>query len=316
MNKLIRAHLENKRFSLRQSEKPLKTQSLQGVNGLREKLFNRIFTEIRYFVGIGSKYLLPSTLLCALLLASLPLHAQSQRYQLEIIVASHLNKDNLLEEKWPSMNVRPLSYYDAFPLPGAEEAAYGNSFIDYQPLPASDWQLKHATKAFQGLKHHKLVLHTAWQQPLSEHTRNPYLFLFNDNIFPSATADVSDDSILPARELEGRIRLSQSRHLHLELDLALRVPSDVIERIQPKTQFQDKQDTSKQASALGWFRRTFQSKRAPEFYLFRLESSRKIRLGEVHLFDHPLYSVLVKVSKATESKAGTETSPVAELTLE
>jgi len=101
----------------------------------------------------------------------------------------------------------------------------------------------------------------------------------------------------PQRRLFGTVRLRRGRYLHLDLDLVLRpeperlpAPPDAPAALEAPPS-SPPPDTGQAPEALPT---------PPDYSAvegFRLRQSRRIRPGEIHYFDHPLYGVVAVVHK-------------------
>ncbi len=100
----------------------------------------------------------------------------------------------------------------------------------------------------------------------------------------------------PQRRLFGTVRLRRGRFLHLDLDLLLRPEPDRLPA--PRAaQEETPQDTAPTPNPA----QPPEAVPEPPDHLavegFRLRQSRRVRPGEIHYFDHPLYGVIALVEK-------------------
>ncbi|HEB94902.1 MAG TPA: hypothetical protein ENI96_00555 [Sedimenticola thiotaurini] len=104
------------------------------------------------------------------------------------------------------------------------------------------------------------LLHLAWRQPVLGRKQASWIHL------------TSDDRIADGYPvLEGNVRISVARYLHLDLDLLLR-------------------------DSLGG---------DADFQAYRFTAHRRMRSGELHYIDHPRLGVLIRIDKAPEGQAAT-----------
>ena len=133
------------------------------------------------------------------------------------------------------------------------------------PLPAASHRLDGVLGALRRGGKYRPLLHASWLQPESGRVRG---------VFVSAPAAAATPD-LAAPDLErvmGSVRLRVTRFLHVDLNLAYwpgAAPPGMAEAGGPE-----------QADHV------------------RLQESRKIKLNEVHYFDHPLFGALLQVSRA------------------
>jgi hypothetical protein len=158
-------------------------------------------------------------------------------YQIEILVFEQPDKRALGEEWWPE---NPGS-------PNIDQATQ-TAFI----APA---QLKKPGNV-------KILLHTAWQQPIGEKAQSPYIKIANQN------------------ELEGTININSSRFLHADVDLLLQ-KNMKITRQKPGLL-----GVSANPAASGENRPV----------TFRLKQSQKIKSNEIRYFDHPAFGLTLLIS--------------------
>jgi hypothetical protein len=147
---------------------------------------------------------------------------------------------------------------------------------------------------------YSVLLHTAWRQPTGDRSRAPWVRL----------ADAPGGA--SAATLDGIVRLSVSRYLHLDLDLVL-IRELVLPARAPATGTVAIPLVGPGAGVPAPPEGALTRVRQP----FRLVDSRRMRSDEVHYIDHPAFGVLALVtayqppqpaapdaSTATEETAG------------
>ncbi len=152
-------------------------------------------------------------------------------------------------------------------LPGSEGLAQlGNAEQGAGPalatLSAASYRLNGVMGALRRGGKYRSLLHTSWLQPEGGRIRG---------VFLSAPAG-SEQFQSEAERVMGSVRLRPTRFLHVDVDMAY-FPGAVIPG------------------------KTGESSPAPAGHV-RLQESRKIKFNEVHYFDHPLFGVLLQVSRA------------------
>ncbi|OGT84939.1 MAG: hypothetical protein A3H91_01745 [Gammaproteobacteria bacterium RIFCSPLOWO2_02_FULL_61_13] len=136
------------------------------------------------------------------------------------------------------------------------------------PLSSSSHRLNGVLGALRRGGKYRPLLHASWLQPESGRIRGVFMSA------PAAAAAME--------QVMGSVRLRVTRFLHVDMDLAYfpgAAPPGVTEAGGPE-----------QADHV------------------RLRDSRKIKLNEVHYFDHPLFGALLQVSRA----GGAETAATQE----
>ena len=228
-----------------------------------------------------------------LLLCSFPLSA-ADWYRVEVVLFAYTEPD--ADDEWwyeaPGLPSRAqtisLITKTDDPLPaGTPDSAEPVRMIPYLALPRQDYRLAGVRRALAASAEHRPLLHAAWQQPGlgAEDVRAVRL----ENIRldsrterrqqsepEQAQAQAQDQPQYtpPKKVYDGIIRLRTSRFLHLDVDIAY-FP-EVLE--QPS-----------------------HSRGRPVADYVRLTESRRIRLEELHYFDHPLFGVIVQVERQLAS---------------
>jgi len=126
---------------------------------------------------------------------------------------------------------------------------------DYATVPQGSWRLTGAKQALKRAGGLTPIIHTAWQQPVygRKSARSSYL--------------KSDREITPGTPLvEGMVKVSVSRYLHVNLDLLLRGAPAGANRL------------------------------AGGFQTFRFDEHRRMRSRELHYIDHPLMGMLILIT--------------------
>ncbi len=177
-----------------------------------------------------------------ILLVFCPIHSAlaDKLYQIEIMVFEQANKQALGEEWWPE---NPGS-------PNLNQAS--------QPNLVTPKQLKKPGNV-------KVLLHTAWQQPIGEKSASSYIRISNQN------------------EVDGTI--NSSRFLHADVDLLLTKNMKI---------------TRQKIGMLGVSANSAASGEERPV-TFRLKQSQKIKLNEIRYFDHPGFGVILLVSPAEQN---------------
>lgn len=99
--------------------------------------------------------------------------------------------------------------------------------------------------------------------------------------YPEAQAEAMFLSLEPESDqgsrIEGTLKLYKSRYAHVDLNLE-------IERVIPN-----------RIRALFAEHERIEPELLPEFWRFQLKESRKVKSGELHYFDHPIFGALLKI---------------------
>ncbi|MCF6325069.1 MAG: peptidoglycan binding protein CsiV [Gammaproteobacteria bacterium] len=172
----------------------------------------------------------------------------------------------------------------------------------FQLLPDEALSLTKLTEILTGSTSYVPILNIAWRQPVAskEAAQTIYIHSNMEQITLAATPDLTsintlmapavlnhapvllvaqNEAGMPSREtllktLTGTIKIHLGRYLHLEADLLYR---SQIEPLKNSTFFMN-----------------FDEIEQPQT-LFRMHQKRRLRSGELHYFDHPMFGMLVKI---------------------
>ena len=171
-------------------------------------------------------------------------------------------------EKWPEFPELPDTTKARAPASGSAPQRLSNSADRLRRQPG-----------------YTVLLHTAWRQPVGSQKRAPWIRLTDA---PDATT---------AATLDGMVRLSVRRYLHLDLDLVVTREVEVAITEEPVTgavaiplaEPAAAPATVTTPGATPAPAVTYSRVRLP----FRMVDSRRMRSDEVHYVDHPAFGVLV-----------------------
>ncbi len=171
-------------------------------------------------------------------------------------------------EKWPEFPELPDTTKARPPASGSAPLRLSNSADRLRRQPG-----------------HTVLLHTAWRRPVGSQKQAPWIRLTDA---PDATT---------AATLDGMVRLSVRRYLHLDLDLVVTREVEVAITEEPVTgtvaiplaEPAATPATVTTPSAAPAPAVTYTRVRQP----FRMIDSRRMRSDEVHYVDHPAFGVLV-----------------------
>lgn len=231
---------------------------------------------------------------CLLPLFNTPAHAEDW-YRVELVLFAYTEPD-AGGEWWyenPGLPARDqtigLIMETAGPVsadsPGALEA---EDLKPYVVLPRQDFRLAGVRRVLASSREYRPLLHVAWQQPGLE-ARNVRAVHLDNTRFERKAAEQLEvepepgevreepEYTPPVKVFDGTVRLRKSRFLHLDVDFAYF----------PDTLQQP--DLEMPAQAAG-------HRRFPADYV-RLTESRRIKPDDLNYFDHPLFGLVVQVSK-------------------
>lgn len=167
-------------------------------------------------------------------------------YDVEVLVFKNNTAPGAENEVWPvdpglpapGQVIELVPPPQTSPLPGAAQP--------FQQLGDAGQALMAASTRLAASRDYTPLLHLAWRQPVTAQADTPAVHV--------ATETAAGET----PEIDGVIRVSRNRFLHVDIDLLYRA---------------DAATTT-----------------------FRLQQSRRINSGEVHYFDHPAFGLLVKLT--------------------
>ncbi len=235
-------------------------------------------------------YALRPLLLLLLTLVAVPSLAETRWYKVEVVIFAHNDATALNEEYWSSEVSPP-------PLAGAVEMRNANEGgrTPFTLLPESQMGLNGVVKRLEESPATQPLLHFAWYQPGLPRNRAVTVHVHDDMGKVRVTAPLTpllgyqlpvwQDDTLPERlsTIEGTLRLSLARYLHLDSDLVY--TKSFTRTITPAPAPAGSPQT---AAAL--------PQQITSSYRFRLHESRRMRSKDLHYIDHPMFGMLVKVT--------------------
>ena len=233
-------------------------------------------------------------LYCALAVFTVPAHADDW-YRVEVVLFAYTEPDTG-GELWyenPGLPARRqtigLIMETVDPLPGAApEPPEEDDLKPYLALPKQDYRLAGVRRVLASSREYRPLLHVAWQQPGLD-ARNVRAVRLDNTRFERKAAEQVEvepepgevreepEYTPPIKVFDGTVLLRKSRFLHLDVDFAYF----------PDTLEQPDLDIPEQAARHG---------RMSADYV-RLTESRRIKPEELNYFDHPLFGLIVEVSK-------------------
>jgi len=161
--------------------------------------------------------------------------------------------------------------------------------IPYMLLPESRYRLEGVHRVLRQSREYRPLYHVSWQQPAVDGSRARAMHLQLEdaaNLFELTMPPVLATEPMPTEFyepikllLDGIVRVRSATFLHVDVDMVLfRSPPAVpVRQVSPE-------DGSERITE------------KPPTYI-RLQETRRIRLNELHYFDHPLFGVILQVSR-------------------
>lgn len=211
--------------------------------------------------------------------------AAPQLYQVELIVFSHINANGVNSETWPILSDPELDVSRALALNPLLQNAQNSpdTISNYQILPNFNFNLNKIGDKLVQTNGYEVLLHIAWRQPLDNPHSAKWLHIFGGAGYDNQGNVVTQDMDGSARydqaqhwQVDGLLRLDKLRYINSHYDFIFATPAGVIQDLSTTDNF-SKVD-------------------APLVY-FRLDQKRRMRSDELNYIGHPLYGVLINITK-------------------
>lgn len=226
-------------------------------------------------------------------------------YDVEIIIIENISKNAKNSENWPlQVNLTPEEKtvqlgqpFEAEWLP--EDTDLKSSYI---VLDDSAYQLTKEAKKISNSKTHRVIFHTAWRQPgLNKKQALPIYFktvvpapkIVEDKkeVFEEISSFSDEQTEAPASVLEGILRVTLARYLHLEAELTFQDKSpDMLDGDNPFAAL----DVEMENNIV-----------QKQGVIHLKQKRRRIRSNELHYVDHPVLGILLKITPYIEEEKNT-----------
>ncbi|MES9968693.1 MAG: CsiV family protein [Candidatus Thiodiazotropha sp.] len=223
---------------------------------------------------IRFRHKLTTLLIGTLLLQPLVLQAADENrdnapvwYQFEVLVFERIAPGAGSTESWSNDPGRPPSSGAAWFTKG--QHLKGNKPIAFRALPAEERSLNDAWGQMRRSRDYRPLYHVAWRQPVMSPEKAKQVFF---SLLPADGAKASDVN-LP--KLEGSLKFSVKRYLHLNADIALH-------------KLASGSDPQAAGDNFGF---------APRYRHYRLQESRRMRSGKLYYIDHPVLGILATAER-------------------
>lgn len=231
-------------------------------------------------------------------------------YQIALVIFKHRNSP-MGNESWPTPDSLNLSFPKGIlALEHADETK--GDWIAFRNEEPQDEAFQQALRSITLSSNYEIMAKASWNQPaLDNEQAIPVLFQ-------------AGDEYGGYHELEGSITLVVSRYLHLKTNLWL---SDYIQKVEMITpwwedsntisgHFGDDDNLASDAAELSYqeidFRNQNYTETVTRYEPVRtvvLNESRRMRSGELHYLDNPMFGILVKVIPYQPEPASDEDLP-------
>lgn len=210
-------------------------------------------------------------------------------YQVEIIVFENLyaNSDGELWYENPGIPARDGSIELVQPGEGTlkdnqDLQEERKLLIPFMILPRERYRMDGIHQVMKSSSEYRPIIHVSWQQPGSSRARPVHIEKMEKTSTGSMVSGNGEpDFIVPPEfELDGTVRIRSSHFLHVDLDLIYFIGSG------SNTGVVTKRDMNNKAM--------FVQEKAE---YVRLKETRKIKLNELHYFDHPMFGAILQVTR-------------------
>jgi hypothetical protein len=222
-------------------------------------------------------------------------------YQVEVIVFENLYPDSDNEKWYKTPELVPLNntvklipYQHQLNIlkdNNEDGTAISNSLIPYGILPEDNNRLEGIYRVLRLSREYRPLYHVSWQQPgLNDKQAIPVHIQSEnpENLFELTMPSIMVSDSMPIELYEptklivdGTLKIRSSLYLHVDLDIVLfRKPDS------DDSEVSDKVESEITASRINNY---------ADFV--RLTESRRIKLNELHYYDHPLFGVIIQVSR-------------------
>lgn len=241
--------------------------------------------------GINSLKVLISILF--LTLANVSFAEDDMRYyDVEIVIIENLSETAKNSENWP-LHVNMVQPEKIVPLgqPVSKLKEWLPKDVDlkssYRVLKSSSFKLVDKVEKISESKTKRVIFHTAWRQPgLDKHKALPIYFKHEIPAPPVIEDELSlesGQSTTSPSVLEGILRVTLARYLHLEAELSLQ--NKLPEAINSDNPFEilDNENVRNNLEKQG--------------IIHLKQKRRRIRSNELHYLDHPVLGILIQITQ-------------------
>lgn len=220
-------------------------------------------------------------------------------YDIEVIVIENLSEKARTSENWP-LQVNLTQAEKTVQLGQPVLSEWLPQDIDlkssYKVLNSSHYQLTSEVKKIAKSKTQRVIFHTAWRQPGLDKNQALPIYFKHEVAAPPAIEDeesnetADNDEIVSTQKkntspsiLEGILRVTLSRYLHLEAELTFKnkVP-DMVKSDNPFSVL-DNEDVRTEIQKQG--------------VIHLNQKRRRIRSNELHYIDHPVLGMLINITR-------------------
>ena len=257
--------------------------------------------------------------------------ADEDWYTVELIVFERIDDAHLHDELWPAAPGRP-PIGESIELADAAELALGGDVEEgrkagapyaFRLLDSSEHRLNHVFRRLRRARDYRPLLHLAWHQPGLPKHRAMHAHVQGWQETEGGTG--IDPFTAPAKPvIDGTVQVYRGKFLHLRADLLYyrdnsrnlsrpAAPASVPARTgllpAPPRLGETQPAPEGEGDDTGTDRDGYHTGKEPPA-LFRMHASRRMRSGELHYLDHPLFGLLALVTPYVPPAAEETEAPV------
>ena len=208
-----------------------------------------------------------------LLLTVISVHAETTRYNIEIVIFEDTSGRYINSEQWPIIHhpEAEFSIETKSTKSGIKKKKLSDNKIMELTHHANDALSKHVTR-LNGSDRYNVLLHKSWQQTGLDDTD-----AISIQVDTSEEKNTKENQELKS-SLQGSLKLVLGRYLHIHTDLLYKRLNNT-----------DRQTAPALNSKI--------------FSEFKIQSQRRMRSKELHYIDHPLVGILVIVNPIEQPEA-------------
>lgn len=220
-------------------------------------------------------------------------------YEVSLVIFKHRNSP-MGNEKWPTPDTLDLSFPKGILAlePAGEATTTGDGAIvpldrgiPFRNGTSNDSEFQGALRSIQLSSNYEIISKASWKQPALDRDQAIPVLIQAGNEYGGYY------------ELEGSVTLVVSRYLHIQAELWLSEYIQQVEMIAPWWESSNTITDSAGDDSLAYQQIDFSSRPAYSETVTRYESvrtvvlneSRRMRSGELHYLDNPMFGVMVKV---------------------
>lgn len=202
-----------------------------------------------------------------------------QRYQVELLVYSHLTSAGVGAEYWPANVTEPHYQKHAVVLEPSSLAELGT----YPPLtylPAENRGLNQAAEKLSNQLPATILYHQAWQVDRKQ-LRGHHLHFVINNQVPTDFNDQTEEPNYPIERISGYLSIRLTNYFNTDLELMIAEPRDHVSSYLV--------DGANPCDSSGTC-------------YFRFNSSRRTRSQTTNYLDHPMYGALLLITPVEQAE--------------